>query len=245
MKLHYSIAVSSPGQLADLPDLKMVDSVEITSALRSDSGLVIPAAWQKSLFRMSCRSESRTINALIDSGSAMTRDFLRVFSACCADCVKYNIREISLGADWENIFSDPSYAEKFREILRCCFGITVKYNLTAVLEVRVPGVAAGDPLEFLRFRDSLLFPVRTLINFHPHEPGALDVMEKFSAALPFEVSRIRVSFDAADGNYLTPRLLERIKAAIRPVGKEIPELCFYPGRSADKSAFAALSAVLS
>ena len=244
MKIRYSIAVSTPWQLAELPDLKQVDSVELSSAMRSDTALVIPPAWKKRLFRMSCRMEAGTINALIDSGSAMSRDFYRMFSDCCADCIKFNMREISLGIDWENTLSDPEYVVKLREILRCCFGIAMKYQLAVLLEIRIPGIAAVQALDFLRFRDSLLFPVRTLVNFHPHEPGALELMEEFSSTLPFEVSKFRVSFDAANGNYMTPKLLEKIKTSLRPVGKEIPELCFYPGSSADRYAFAALETVM-
>jgi hypothetical protein len=245
VKLNFGIAVASNRQLAELPAVGKINFLELPSVSRIQPDFILPQQWKRRFMRVSCRAETRTLGALIDAGYSMTREFYRVFSAGCTEFAKLGAKEISLGIDWESVFDNEKFSASVSDILRCCYGIIYRNRLTPLIELRLPGVAAGQVEKFLRFRNRLLIPARTLVDLHPHEPGALELMEKFSAVLPFEVSRIRVSFDASEGNYLSPKLLERIKACIRPVGKEIPELCFYPGRSADKSAFAALSAVLS
>ena len=90
-----------------------------------------------------------------------------------------------------------------------------------------------------------MFPVRTLIDLHPHEPAALDMLARLYDRMPFECDNFRISFDAAGGNYMSGKLLEMIRRSLRQVGPEIPEICFYPGRNADKTAFELLSTVIS
>ena len=244
MKINYGIAVTSNRQLAELPELKRADFLELPSSCVQAPDFILPKAWQPRVFRVSSRSESRIFSAMIGSGTKMAVDFCRLFSRRCEDCAALGVREITLTVDWENLMTDPVYADRLREILRCCFGIVEKYRMTAVLELRIPGLIAGTPNEFLRFRNSLLFPVRTLVDLHPHEPGALEFLSSYAQAMPFDVSRFRISFDAVGGNYLTVGLLDKIRNVIRPVGGEVPQICFYPGRSADRAAFAALETVI-
>lgn len=244
MKIDYGVAVTSIRQLVELPELKRADFLELPSSCVQSPDFVLPKFWQSRVFRISSRSEARTFSAMIGAGRKMAVDFCRLFGRRCEDCSELGIKEITLTVDWESLMNDPAYADMLREILRCCYGIVEKYRLTAVLELRIPGLIAGMPKDFLRFRNSLLFPVRTLVDLHPHEPGALELLETYAGSMPFDVSRFRVSFDAAGGNYLTVGLLDRIRNVIRPVGGENPQICFYPGRSADKSAFAALEAVI-
>lgn len=244
MKLCYGIAVASIRQLSELPKLDKVDFLELPSVLRDESNPVIPSIWKKRLFRACGRRETRTLSSLVEAGSGIKQEYFRMFASCCADFFRWGASEISLGVDWESVFASADYAMKLREILRCCFGITEKYRLKPVFELRIPGSAGLTPENFLRFRNSLLIPVRTLIDFHPHEPGALELLEKFTSSLPFDSNRFRISFDASGGNYLTPNLLEKIRRNIRPVGAEAAQICFYPGRNADKEAFTLLEAVM-
>lgn len=244
MKIDYGIAVTSVRQLTELPELERADFLELPSSCVQAPDFILPKAWQSRVFRISSRSEARTFSAMIGAGRKMAVDFCRLFARRCEDCAALGVKEITLTVDWESLMNDADYADKLREILRCCYGIVEKYHLTAVLELRIPGFIAGMPHDFLRFRNSLLFPVRTLVDLHPHEPGALELLNTYAKAMPFDVSRFRVSFDALGGNYLTVGLLDKIRSVIRPVGGEIPQICFYPGRSADKAAFAALDAVI-
>ena len=244
MKINYGITVSSLRQLSELPDLKKAGFLEISSSCFRTPGFVVPAGWKKRLFRVSTRSEARTFGALIDSGRGVKMEFYRLFARNCEEYTSIGIREITMTVDWETVTNDDLYADKMREVLRCCYGIMFEHRLTAVLELRIPGFISSQPLEFLKFRDSLLFPIRTLVDFHPHEPGALELLSSYAAAMPFDSSRFRVSFDASGGNYLSGNLLEKIREKLHAVGKEVPEIAFYPGRSADKAAFAALESVL-
>lgn len=242
MKPLRGITVTSRRQLAALPELRHADFLELPASFADDADLVIPPAWRRRFTRAECRGEARTFSAVIDAVSGIRNDFFRVFAARCEKCAALGARAITLGIDWENLFDDPGYAAKLREVLRCCFGIAAGHRQLVLLELRTPGIAAGRPAEFRRFRDSLLYPVRTLIDLHPHEPGALEALEKFSAALPSDVSHCRISFDAAGGNYLSAKLRERITAAIRPVGAENTSLCFYPGGDAGPEVFNAIFA---
>ena len=237
MKLRYGVAVSTVEQLQELPALPKVDFLEIASALPEHPDFAVPSFWQKRLRRATGRSEARTLGSLIDAGGSIRQEFFRVFGAQCRKFAGYGIGEISLGIDWETVFYDPDYASALRDILRTCYGIAVKNGLTALLEVRIPGIGAGQAMEFIKFRNSFLLPVRTLIDLHPHEPGALDMLAVFSGQLPFESSKFRISVDVSGGNYLSEQLLHRIKESLHKSGAEVPELCFYPGKNADKTAY--------
>ena len=244
MKINYGIAVSSVRQLSELPDLKKAGFLEVASNCIRSSDFVLPKAWKTRLSRVSSRSEARTFSAMIGSGRGVMMEFYRMFSRYCEENAAFGVKEITLTVDWETVVNDDVYAAELREVLRCCYGIIARNRQSAILEMRIPGFISSMPEKFIHFRNSRLFPVRTLIDFHPHEPGALELLAEFSRKMPFESSRFRVSFDASGGNYLSVNLLEKIQDSLRIVGKEIPEICFYPGRSADKAAFEALEAVL-
>lgn len=244
MKLRFGVTVASSEQLAELPSLAKVDFLELPSMPGGMAGVNIPRQWKKRVFRISGRRDASTLSSLVDAGSAMQQEFFRMFSRCCADYARFGGAEITLGIEWDMALNDPDFADGLRQILRCCFGVVNQYGLQLDAELRIPGNAIGDPLKFVRFRDSLLIPVRTLIDLHPHEPGALEAFEEFSAKMHFDCSKLRISYDASGGNYLTPKLLERIFSGVRPVGVEVPEVSFYPGKHADRDAFAALESVI-
>lgn len=236
--------VSSLRQLSELPELKKAGFLEISSSCFRTPGFVVPAGWKKRLLRVSTRSEARTFGALIGAGRGVMMEFYRLFARNCEEYARMGVREIAMTVDWETLTGDDLYADKLRDVLRCCYGIMSEYKLCALLELRIPGFISSRPVEFRKFRNSLLLPIRTLIDFHPHEPGALELLSDYAAEMPFDTSRFRVSFDASGGNYLSDNLLEKIQEKLHAVGKEIPEISFYPGRSADKTAFAELEAVL-
>jgi hypothetical protein len=71
------------------------------------------------------------------------------------------------------------------------------------------------------------------------------LLGEFLDKLHYESGRLRISFDGDGGNYLSDKLLERLRSFIRTVGTEVPYICFYPGRNADKTVFAALASVMS
>lgn len=244
MKLHIGISIATAGQLAELPELKKVDLLELPFSLCGQPEFTLPKSWKNRLHRISGRSESRTLNSLIDTGNVMRREFYRLFSRNCAVASSLKAGEVTLAIDWEYAFDNAGYAAELREILRCCYGIAFKFSLTPVIELRIPGSAVLKPADFIRLRNSWMIPVRTLIDLHPHEPGSLEMLENFFAANRFECNKFRISYDAAGGNYLTVKLLDRIKNCICPVGSEIPELCFYPGRNADREAFQAILPVI-
>ena len=245
MKLHYGISISTAAQLAELPELKKAAFLELPFSLCGQPDFILPKNWKNRLHRISGRSQGRTLNSLIDAGSSMSREFYRFFAKICAVAAASKAREISLAVDWENALENTGYAAKLRTILRCCYGIAQKNELTPVIELRIPGTAVNRDMDFIRLRDSWMIPVRTLIDLHPHEPGSLEMLETFFASHHFDCNKFRISFDASGGNYLTGKLLDRVKNCIRPVGAEMTEICFYPGRNADRDCYQALQAVIS
>lgn len=245
MKLHYGISVASAGQLSELPDFAAADFLELPSYFCEACRISVPEKWKTRVRRFSCRRESAALISLMDAGSAVQMDFFREFGGCCAAFAAVGVKEVSLGIDWETVLSGNCQLDRLRKILACCFGITSKYGMRVLLELRIPGTAANDIMGFLKFRNSLMFPVRTLIDLHPHEPAALDMLARLYDRMPFECDNFRISFDAAGGNYMSGKLLEMIRRSLRQVGPEIPEICFYPGRNADKTAFELLSTVIS
>jgi hypothetical protein len=245
VNLNYGVSVSSERQLLELPELRQADFLELNCQLLDSPDFFLPPAWRGRVFRCSGRSESRAFSALVEAGASIQQDFYRVFSRRCEKFSQLGGRELSFCIDLENTFSEVEYAAKLRKILSCCFGIMEKYRLQPLLEVRVPGIAASRRDDLIKFMNSLLYPVRLLTDIHPHEPGALELLGEFLDKLHYESGRLRISFDGDGGNYLSDKLLERLRSFIRPVGREVPDICFYPGRNADKTVFAALASVMS
>ena len=70
--------------------------------MRGWGDFYVPSAWENRIHRMSFRAETRTINALVDAGAAMSRDFFRMFSAGCADCAAEYVVSGGVFADFTN-----------------------------------------------------------------------------------------------------------------------------------------------
>ena len=245
MKLRYGFSIGSAAQLSELPAASKADFLELSSAL-FDSVELPPFASRRQgkIQRFNGRYEAKTLNSLVGAGHGVFMDFYREFSRRCAFFSSLGIREVALKPDWESAVSDTEYAGELRKILQCCFGITAKFNLSVLLELRIPGNAANFPDKLLKFRNSLMYPLHLLIDLHPHEPGALDNFAAFSAAMPFESDRLRLSFDAGNGNYVSGKLLEVIRKSVRKGGANPPEICFSPGESAGKELFTDLEQVM-
>ncbi|MBE6390243.1 MAG: hypothetical protein E7043_08765 [Lentisphaerae bacterium] len=244
MKLRYGVSVSTIKQLQELPGLPEIDFLEITPALREHPEFSIPEKWKKRICRASGRSEARSLDSLVYAGATMRQEFFRYWGSVCDKLTETGISQVTLGIDWETISNDLHYASVMRDMLRCCFGIAQKHDLSLLLEVRIPGGIAGRVMEFVKFRNSLLLPVKNVIDLHPHEPGALASVGEIFEKLPFDCSNFRVSVDVSGGNCLTGQLLERIKKCLCRIGPEVPEICFYPGSNADKTAYEQFYAVI-
>ena len=241
MKIRYGISINNDGEINDLPDLPAIELVEVPGDQWSNADFVLPARWRQKELWIRNSDDIRFFRSLPDAGSGVRQEFYRLFTQRCQTAAANNAFASSLAPDLENALHDPAYAAKLHDTLGVCFGIAEKIRLPLTLELRIPGAAAADPAGYLRFKHSLLYPLRTLCAIHPHEPGALEALEKFAGECKFDCDIFRVSFDAASGNYLSDNLFSRLRQFIRRSGFAAPVIIFDPGHNADKNTYAELN----
>lgn len=239
MKIIYGVAVSGSGDMAALPKVPEFPLLEIPGTLCADPGVCQKRAFHGKKLMINNSSDIRFFRSLPDAGSGVRQDFYRLFANRCRIAASLGAVAASLAPDLESALSGQEQV-KFRQTLGMCFGIAEKFRLPLNLELRIPGAAAVKPEAFLNFKKSLLYPLRTMCVLHPHEPGALDAMEKFSAVCRFECDMCRIVFDAASGNYITANLLRKVLSMLRQAGAALPVVIFDPGSGAEAHTFTEL-----
>ena len=241
MKIHYGISINDSEDIAGLPPLPAIDLVEVPGDLCSGTDFALPRHWRQKQLWIRNSDDIRFFRSLPDAGFGVRQEFFRLYSRRCQAAAAVNACGCSIAPDLENALNDPEYAVKLRGAMGVCFGIAEKLRLPLTLELRIPGAAAVNPAGFLRFKHTLLYPLRTVCAIHPHEPGALEALEKFTGECQFDSDVFRVCFDAASGNYLSDTLFRKLRQLIRKSGFAAPVIIFDPGPGADSNTYAELN----
>ena len=124
----------------------------------------------------------------------------------------------SLGADMagaafdvEKALEDSEYAASLIKLLKSSFATFHNNGLEILLPGRIPASPGSEDItKVISFSSQLLNPhLITAIEFHPHEPGAFDELEKHFNILRFHRNYWRVFFEPEHGNYLSSSLLKK------------------------------------
>lgn len=202
----------------------------------TDADFTLPAFWKKKTLFIRNSSDRKFFSTLPDAGSGVRQDFYRLCEQRFAAAEALNAQYATFAPELE-YDSEANTGKILRNAFGVYFGFAEKYRIPLALELRIPSNAAAAPDKFCKYKHALLYPLRTMCVLHPHEPGALEAMENFSAQCKFDCDMLRVCFDAASGNYLSGTLLNKILTFIRPAGSAAPVLIFDPGKNADISVF--------
>lgn len=241
MKIHYGVSINSDSGVNDLPDLPALELVEVPGDWCGSAEFALPRKWRRKKLWLRNSDDIRFFRSLPDAGSGVRQEFYRLFAKRCQAAVTANAGCCSLAPDLEYALNEPDHAAKLHRTLGVCFGIAEKCRLPLTLEVRIPGAAAAKTADFLRFKHALLYPLRTICAIHPHEPGALEALEKFAGDCKFDCDIFRVCFDAASGNYLSDNLFNKLRQFLRKSGFADPVIIFDPGCGADKNTYLELN----
>lgn len=242
MKTIYGISFSDR-DISLLPNVPAVQILELSGELATAPGFALPEHLQKKSIIICNSDERKFFNTIPDASSGVRQDFYRLCEHRCAAAENLQAVYATFAPELESAFAVPANPV-LRDAFAMCFGFAEKHRTPLALEVRIPGIAAGATEKFAHFKHSLLYPLRTMCVLHPHEPGALEIMEKFAAELPFDCDMFRIVFDAAAGNYLSGTLLQRILKFIRPAGAVQPVMIFAPGKNADPSVYLELNKLI-
>ena len=131
--------------------------------------------------------------------------------ALCAKAADAGVKLLSITFDLFQAVSDSEYKEKLIRYLRRCAGVIYPFNQTLLLVCRVPGGGTVDAWEEIyAFRRELLVPnIEFLIELHPHEPNAPEIINQALHTFRLHDTFRRVCYDSSVGNSLTPGVLKR------------------------------------
>lgn len=233
MKINYGISISSNTNISALPELPEFTHLEIPGSMLADKNFTLPSRIKNKKIIIRNDDERRFFRTVSDAGSGIRQDFYRLVRQKTALAANIGAVGITVVPDLENLITADELPENFRSVLRVYCGIAEQNHLPLLLETRIPGKAAQLPECYIRFKHALLYPLRTLCEIHPHEPGALDAAENFAAGCKFDCDIFRICFDAAAGNHLTGTLFARIMKLLRQAGSDIPLIMFSPGNETD------------
>ena len=243
MKKFYGISVSTVEQLELLPVMPDIDVLELPGVMLESSNFKIPAAFANKKIVVNNRDTLRFFRSLAGSGMGIKQEFFRLISRRSQRAAELNTVSFSLFPDWENFSSSLEYRRELLEVMQMCCGTIQRNDLDLSVGIRLPGGA--ENWDMLRdFKKSLLYPVRMMADFHPHEPGALEIAENYSENFHFDSDFWRINFDAASGNYLSENLYSRLFSLVRKSGAEKPVMIFSPGEKADRWIFSEISEAL-
>ncbi len=243
MKKYYGISISSAEQLDLLPVMPDIDVLELPGVLLESSAFKIPAAFANKKIVINNRDTLRFFRSLSGAGMGIKQEFFRLISRRCKRAAELNICSFSLFPDWEMFSASQEYCQEFMEVMQMCCGIFQRDGLDLSVGVRLPGDTENwDVLR--KFKKSLLYPVRMMADFHPHEPGALEKAENYSENFHFDSDFWRINFDAASGNYLSSSLYKKLFSLLRKSGALIPVMIFAPGDKADRWTFSEINGAL-
>ena len=184
----------------------------------------------------------KILQELPEVSFGVKQDFYRYFSCKSEIMEECGISRLAMAVDVEKVLSDEEYASKQTEILHCCFGMAERRKIEMSLEMRIPGMSREAVTAFLNFRKNLLYPVRLLIDFHLHEPDSFRQLEEIADALKFDNEKWRLSFEAANGNYLSSEIVRKVIPFVYCGMRECGSVIFAPGAGAEDGTILTLDA---
>ena len=244
MKIDYGISIGSDCPVSLLRETEEFSAVEIPGSMLAGKNFALPAALSRKKLFVRNNDERSFFRTVSDTNSGIRQDFYRLIQQKLDAAAQAGVSGVTITADMENLTVQEKLPENLRALLGVYCGMAEARRIPLLLEIRIPGKAAEMPEAYLQLKHALLYPYRTLCEIHPHEPGALEALEKFSAGCRFECSMFRVCFDAAAGNHLTAALFTRLQKLLRPVGSETPVMIFSPGNGADTAILSELARLI-
>ena len=171
------------------------------------------------------------IAGLIPGENAKIRAELEAhFFRRCALAAEAGVKEFSVAFDLLQAVADPRSREQLAVFLRRCGGVIRSFGLTMRLECRIPCGSRPVWEEILAFRNSLLLPeIELLLELHPHEPNAPEIISAALKSFRFHDEFRRICYDSASGNVLTSGALKRCSATFFRGEEHEMRLFFAPG----------------
>ena len=218
MSVRFGISLLLPEQLTSLParlpaHLQMAEFPG--DALDTAGGLRKLAALAGSGVRLLGRDFiTPEIAGLIPGENCKIRAELEAhFSRRCALAAECGAKEFSVAFELFQAVDDPVYREKLAVFLRRCAGVIHGSGQRMRLVCRIPCGNRAVWEDILNFRNSLLLPgIDLLLELHPHEPHAPEIMNAALKTFRFHDDCRRVCYDSSSGNVLTAGALKRCAA---------------------------------
>lgn len=229
MSVKFGLSIVSQEQLLSLPAKlpEHLRSIEFPGDLL-DSG----SACQKlaSLVKNGVSLSGRDfiapeIAGLIPEENCKLRSELEChFAERCRMAADAGVKSFSIAFDIFQAMAVPEYSTKLAIFLKRCAGVISRFKLNMRFVCRIPGGSNFERWEdILTFRRKLMIPdVDVLLELHPHEPNASDVVGSALRTFRFNDDMRRICYDSGMGNTLTPEALKRCSASFaRDLDREI------------------------
>ncbi len=171
------------------------------------------------------------IAGLIPGENAKIRAELEAhFFRRCALAAEVGVKEFSVAFDLLQAVEDPRFREQLAVFLRRCGGVACSFGQTMRLVCRIPCGSRQAWEDILAFRNSLLLPgIELLLELHPHEPNAPEIMSAALKSFRFHDGFRRICYDSSSGNVLTSGALKRCSATFFRGEEHEIRLFFAPG----------------
>lgn len=123
------------------------------------------------------------------------------------------------GADFDiiNAVEDKEYGKGLASLVKSTLGTFNEHKLTLALPGRIPLPSEEFTIaDVINYSRSFISPqVICAFEFHPHEPGAFETVDKYCDILRFYRSFWRICFEPEHGNILNEALLRRFLDALK------------------------------
>ena len=138
-------------------------------------------------------------------------EFDRKLHERCRAASNIGVDMVGAAFDVMRALEFPEYSVNLVKLLKSSFAVFHEYNMDILLPGRIPSAPGGyDITDVIGYASKLMNPrIHTVIEFHPHEPGAFEELEKSFDTLRFHRRYWRVFFEPEHGNYLSPALLRK------------------------------------
>ena len=216
MSVRFGISAVFPEQLSQLPSKlpQNLNAVEFPgSMLDTAAGIQKLNQLRKNNVLLWGREFiTPEIAALIPSENCKLRAELEIhFQKRCVLAAELGVKHFSVAFDLFQAVSDGSYREQLSCFLRRCAGVIHPLGQTLLTVCRIPGGGTFDRWEdLLKFRRDLLCPgIGLLLELHPHEPGAPEIINRALKVFRLHDTCRRICYDSGVGNTLTPAALKR------------------------------------
>lgn len=182
---------------------------------------------------------SHEIAALIPEENCKLRSELEShFQQRCLKASELGVKNFSVAFDIFQGVSSVEYREKLGCFLRRCAGVIREFGQKLHLVCRIPGGGNFDHWDDLyKFRMELLCPdIEFLLELHPHEPNASEVIARALQTFRLHDSCRRICYDSGVGNTLTAAALKRCTESFAKGLEQEMMIFFYSGNAKIDSA---------